>query len=402
MNRWAVWLALIMILAGLWTSPAGAEPGPGQSPPTQTEDPSRKLIQEQLQTLDTSELQAILDQVNREMEGYLPEMKLGDIIGSVTDGGPTLDLSGLLRGMLRYLFREVVANWALLGQLIILAVICAVLQNLQSAFDSEATGKVAYTVCYLVLVILAITSFAVAIGSARGIIDRLVSFMLALLPTLLALLAGMGGITSAGIFHPLMIAATHLVSTVIVNVVFPLLFLAAILEIISGINENFKVTGLAALFRQGSLTLLGLGFSLFLGVMAVKGAAGAVADGVTLRTGKFLANTFIPVVGKMFSDAAELVIGSSLLIKNAIGAAGAAAIFFIVIFPLLKIVSIVLIYRLAASLIQPVGGTPIVNCLNSIANSLTLVCVSVAVAALMFFVAVTVIIGAGNMTVMMR
>ena len=46
-----------------------------------------------------------------------------------------------------------------------------------------------------------------------------------------------------------------------------------------------------------------------------------------MRTAKFLSGTFIPVVGGMFADAVEVVIGSALILKNAVGLLGVLAIF---------------------------------------------------------------------------
>ncbi len=71
-------------------------------------------------------------------------------------------------------------------------------------------------------------------------------------------------------------------------------------------------------------------------------------------------------------------------------------------FPVLKILSVIFIYKLAAALIQPIGDEKIVNSLNGLANSLIMLFVTVSSVAMMFFIAVTIIIGAGNITVMMR
>ncbi len=62
----------------------------------------------------------------------------------------------------------------------------------------------------------------------------------------------------------------------------------------------------------------------------------------------------------------------------------------------------VFIYRLAGAIIQPLGVEPMVKCLNEIAGNLTFIAVTVSSVALMFFVAVTVIIASGNISLMMR
>ena len=68
--------------------------------------------------------------------------------------------------------------------------------------------------------------------------------------------------------------------------------------------------------------LLGLFFTIFLGVISVQGASAAVTDGITLKTAKFITGNFIPVIGRMFSDATDTVISASVLLKNTVGIAG--------------------------------------------------------------------------------
>ncbi|MGE5674248.1 MAG: stage III sporulation protein AE [Mycobacterium leprae] len=361
------------------------------------------ILRSQVQNLDTRAVESFLQQMNRTWQGYGPEVSLTDFL-ELYNGRSDSKYAPqtILNGLLKYLVREVLANKGLLVQLILLAVMAALMQNIQSAFESDATAKLANAVVYLVLMGMAVTGFGVAVATARQTMQALSGFMLAMLPTLLTVLVGMGGISSAAIFHPLMVTFTTTTATVMVSIVFPLAFLAAVLDIVSGMNENFQLTNLAGLFRQVSGWVLGVTFTLFLGIVAVKGAAGAVADGVTVKTAKFMISNFIPVVGKMFSDATDLIFGSTILLKNALGLVGLAAIFFIVAFPLLKILAVTLIYQLAGALIQPVGAKEVGKMLTAMAKSLQLVFASLAVVALMFFVGITVIVGAGNLTVMVR
>jgi len=136
--------------------------------------------------------------------------------------------------------------------------------------------------------------------------------------------------------------------------------------------------------------------------MMVQGIAGSVADGVALRTAKFGIGVFVPVVGKLFSDALEAVIGTSLLLKNAVGLVGILGVFFICSFPILKIVSLMLIYKIAAAIIQPIGDKMIADSLNLMSNSLTLVFAAVSSVCIMFFFVIAIVVGAGDFSLMLR
>ncbi len=351
--------------------------------------------------VDTREIERLLEGLQVEGDEFLPELSVETVLDLIRGRGE-LSLRELLVGLARYLIRDILSHARLLGQLVVLTVVGAVLWNLQSAFAGDSVGLLAHGVVYLLLVALAVGSFTYAVKLATGVVADLVSFMLALLPVLLTLLAAMGGVASAGLFHPMMVIVIDLVSVLVVDVVIPVLFLAVVLELVTGFSPNFQVSKLAVLLRQGAIVVLGLSLSLFLGIMTVLGAAGAVADGVTLRTAKFVAATFVPVVGKMFADAADVVFGSSLVLKNALGVLGALGIMVVVAFPLLKILSLVVIYRLAAAVVQPIASGQVVGCLTSLGDYLLLLFVAVLTVALMFFVGMAVIVGAGNVMVMLR
>jgi stage III sporulation protein AE len=127
-----------------------------------------------------------------------------------------------------------------------------------------------------------------------------------------------------------------------------------------------------------------------------------VTDGITLRTAKFITGNFIPVLGRMFTEATDTVISASLLLKNTVGILGVAILICIAAFPAIKILSLALIYKIAAAVLQPLGGGPVISCLDVISKSVIYIFAAMAIVSLMFFLSLTVIITAGNLTMMMK
>ena len=91
-----------------------------------------------------------------------------------------------------------------------------------------------------------------------------------------------------------------------------------------------------------------------------------------------------------------------LLLKNTVGIVGVAILLIIVAFPAVKILMIAFIYKFAAAILQPLGGGPIISCLDIIAKSIIYVFAALAIVSLMFFLSITVIVAAGNVTMMVR
>ncbi|SCY98608.1 stage III sporulation protein AE [Alkaliphilus peptidifermentans] len=360
------------------------------------------LIINQFDGLETQEMQQIMNSINKDLGEYLPKIEFRQLIIKLIRGEVTFSFNDIIKGATQYLFKEVVANWKLMTQIIVLSSIYAILSNLHNAFDNDVVSKLAYNVCYLVIITITIKSFLIAINLGRDAIDMMVSFMQALLPVLLAILLAMGGITTSAFFHPILLGAIGLIGTIIKNIILPLIFFSAVLAIVNNLTTNIQVSKLAGLIKQTAAVMLGFILTAFVGLISIQGITAATVDGVTIRTAKFAVDKFIPIVGSFLSDAMDTVIGCSLLLKNAVGAIGLITIFLICLSPMIKILALIVIYKLCAAVIEPIAQNQLVDCLNQMSNSLILLFATVSSVAIMFFITITIIVGTGNITLMMR
>lgn len=390
------------ILAGVALALLALALGSGRARAGPAAAETQALLEAQLRALDTSALDGVLSEMNRAWEGFGPRVSLREVIDLYRGEGEGLDLAAVVRGLAHYLLREVVANADLLLKLVVLSALAALLGHLQAAFAHESAARVAHVVVYLALAGLGLTGFGLAAEAARQVMNGLQSFLLALLPTLLVALGGMGAVTTTALLQPVLPVLTGGVIAVTSTVVFPLIYLAALLDVVSGLGEGLRLTNLAALLRQVALLVMGLVLTVFLGVTGVKAIAGTVSDSLILRTAKYMSGALVPVVGKMFADAADLVWSSGLLLKNALGIVGLLGIFFITVFPCLKVLSLILVYRGAAALVQPLGPSTVASLLGTMASALTLMFVALALVGLMFFLGVAVLLGTANATAMLH
>jgi stage III sporulation protein AE len=383
-------------------SSQGDEKTTTPSDPLNASGINESIANDQLRGMNTEAVETYWNRLMKEYGGFFPDQKVPSFMEMVMPGGEGLKLTTVLAGLLRYVLHEVLYNGKLLVTIVILTVFSMMLETMQTAFERNAVSKVAYSITYMVMIVLAVNSFNVAIGYARDAITGMIQFMMAMVPLLLTLLATMGSVVTVSVLHPVIIFMIHVVGAIIYTVVFPLLFFSAVLHIVSAISDKFKVTQLANVLRNLSVGLMGVMLTVFLGVISVQGATGSVTDGVTMRTAKFITGNFVPVIGRTFSDAADTVVSASLLVKNAIGIAGVVILLFLCAFPAIKILTLALIYNISAAIMQPLGDSPIVNCLQTIGKTLIYVFAAVAAVGLMFFLAITIILTAGNATVMVR
>lgn len=388
-KHFAAWFMLVFVLFAGYAQEARA-------------NPADTIVKEQAERLPTDQVEQYWSSMMKEYSQFFPDGRTPSFQELIAPGGEGFGAKSILSGVLRFFFYEVLQNGRLLATIVILTVFSMILESLQSAFEKTSVSKIGYAICYMVLIVIAINSFSVAIGYAKSAISSMINFMVAMVPLLLTLMASMGNLTSVTVIHPLIVFMINTTGTVIYYVVFPLLFFSVVLSIVSSISDKYKVTQLAKLLQKSGIVVLSVMVTIFLGVLSVQGISGAVADGIGIRTAKYITGNFVPVIGKLFADASDTVIGASLLVKNAIGLAGVVILIMLCAFPAVKILTMALIYHVAAAVLQPLGDSPIVKTLTTIGKSLVYVFAALAAVGFLFFLAITILITASNVSVMVR
>lgn len=314
-------------------------------------------------------------------------------------GDGKFSMSKLSKAIISYSFREGAAILKSMSILIIIAIVCALINNLQKAFKSEDISNIAYFACYALIIMILSKSFYNAVSVARETIFKTSDFMTALIPVLMMLLASVGGFTEAAVMDPIIIAAININVKIYTNIIIPLIFMSFVMQFVNNISSEFKIDKLTKLINQVALWTQGIMVTIFIGIVTIRGITSKTIDQVTVKTAKYAVDNFIPVVGKALSDAIASVAGYSLLLKNALSGLGLVVIVIIAIYPVIKILLMSFMFKLTAALIEPISDSKIVNCISSAGNSLTLVMSCVISTSVMFFIMVSIIASAGKMAV---
>lgn len=361
------------------------------------------LIEKQARLSDVKKIEEKLEESqNKDTSNILEDFDPRSIISDTASGRFNLNLKSIVNGSVQYLLKEIYTNLHLLIKLLVLIIFCAILKNIQASFMSEGVGEIAFYVCYIVIVTVILVSFSTVMQIGIGMIDGMVNFMYATTPIMISLVVSGGSLTTGGVFNPLLLFIVEISAIVMKNVLIPMIFFSTILSIVNNISDKIQLSRLGALFKQITGWVLGTMLTVFVAVISLQGSLGAVVDGVTSKTAKFAIGTFIPVVGKTLADAADTVLGCTLLIKNAAGLAVLVGIVLICVGPLLKILALVALYKATSALVEPIAEKRITNCLSDVAGSMIYIfSVSICVA-FMFMISITALISAGNLSAMIR
>lgn len=309
------------------------------------------------------------------------------------DGGiSTKDITKILTSVL---LKESKTVLQLLISIVVMAIICSLLKNLQEAFSSSHS-EIAFYACYAILIIILSKSFLVSIDLAKNTINGLTDFMVALLPILVFLIGSVGGITQAATMDPILMGAVTVVPRIYVDFIIPMILMGFVLNFVNNISNEHKINNICKLFKQVTLWVQGIIITSLIALLTIRGITSNAIDAVTLKTAKFAVDNFIPIVGKAFSDAIASVAGYAVLLKNSISSLGLLIVLFIVLVPIIKLVLISFMYKLSAALIEPICDSRITNCIAAAGDYVIMIMSCILSISLMFFIMISVMASTGK------
>lgn len=315
------------------------------------------------------------------------------------DGKGNVSISKIGGAVVSLLLKEVKSVLGLSFSIIAIGIISALLKNLQEAFNSEGISEVAFYACYALMIVMLTKTFLISLDMAKDVITNIVEFMTKLLPVLVLMLGAAGGLTQAATMDPIVLGATILIPQIYLNIIIPLILSSFVLQFANNMSNGSKLSNLCDITKKSTIWIQGIIITIFIGLLTVRGITASTIDAVTLKTTKFAIDNFIPIVGKSFSDAISSVAGYSLIIKNAIGSIGLIAIILIILYPIIKIVLSSIIFKLSASLLEPIADKRITKSIAAAGQSLTLIMSCVLCVSLMFFILIAMMVQAGKFVV---
>ena len=250
-------------------------------------------------------------------------------------------------------FKEVVIAIKGAITIFIIIIIMAIITSLELEKKSDIT-KIAHLACFLTLSTVTIATFTNVISVFSGLISTLTTLMQVISPFIMTMLVATGAITSTGVIQPLLLFLASAIGFLINYMVIPFFSISVALNVICSISQNLRLDKMSKMFPKVALWTVGISLTLFLGILGLESSLSSSVDSLTLKTAQTAMSTFVPVVGKFFSDSFETVIGATKLIGKTGGVIGIIVIILVSIVPILKIACISIVYNVLAALIEPI------------------------------------------------
>lgn len=368
----------------------------------QIEDDISENISRALSSADLDEIESYYEMYAKELEPLTGGSSFQSFIEMLAMGGAGFDISSVFSLILSSLFIGIKQSLPAIIQIIVVVLMFSVITHFAPSFGSTGVSKAALTAQYVIVGTMTIGILSSAFSIGTETISGMTQFTADFFPVLITLLTALGGITTSAILSPATVLLTTGISFFYKTFVLPVVIVLTVLTIISHFSTTVKLTGFCTLLKSVVKWAIGISSTVFIGIIMIQGLLGSTIDGLSIKTAKYTLDKFVPIVGGMISDSADVLISCTLLIKNAVGIAGIIIIIGIVISPLFALLAHHFVFKLAGAVLEPISGSGMSKFAQDAAGVLLLLFAALAAAAIMFFVTTAVIIGAGGQNVMLR
>lgn len=295
------------------------------------------------------------------------KMKFREVVETLLSGNLKQAGEQFTKFLWDQFFYELQTHRKLLVYLLLIAVIAAVFANFSSAFGARQASEAAFYILYMLLIALCLSGFRLAVSEMETSLKCLLKFMKVLCPTyFLAVTAASGSLTSM-FFFEVVLFLIFLAETVILNFLMPVINVYMMIQVMGNLTGEEFLSQFAELLEKLTGWILKTMLACVIGINVVQGILAPAADSVRRS---FITKTVeaIPGVGNTAGSVMDVVLGTAVLIKNGIGMAGAVIAAGICVLPILKVLLLAFLYKMAAAVTQPVSDKRITSCIGNVSE----------------------------------
>lgn len=283
--------------------------------------------------------------------------------------------------------QEIFSSKIFIGELAGILLFASVFSNISSAFQSYGVSDSGFLISYFLVFSIIFTNFTVMIAMFKDTVVLLSSFLKVLLPVYTLAVSLSGNLSTGIVFYEYFMIVVLFLNWIFLNVFLPLLQYYFLLELISHFSQKQNISKLC----EGLYFLLAKGiqviFFLLFGFHLLETMIAPSFDG----TKNSILNKMIgliPGAGSIVQSVAGTAIGSSLVIKNAVGAAGISFLLIILLLPLVKLFIYIFLYFLLSVVLEPIADERFILCINAAVRCGTLMIKVLCMSSVLFIVVI--------------
>ncbi len=335
--------------------------------------------------LDRSKGDQVMNLSFKTLMKDLMDGKLNEVMGQVGKA-----LKDLLVG-------EVRNSGHMMGQIMVLGIIGAVFSNFSSVFTGSQISETGFFVTYLLLFTYLAASFFTSVTITGNVVGQILDFTKVLMPAYFLAAAFAGSSASAAASYEFTLFVIVAAQWLLGQVLLALIRVYALLVMAGHIAKEEMLSKLTELLEQVVSWSLKTLVGVVLGFHLIQSMVLPYVDSMKTGAIQKLIGA-IPGIGQGVNSVAQMVLGSGVLIKNTIGAAGIIVLLILSVIPLIKLAVLMVLYQCVAALLQPVCDKRIVSCISEMAKGHKMLLSVAASAVILFVVTIALVCASTNVT----
>jgi len=351
---------------------------------------------EQLNSFDFSELQDILYDLDENSKKAFNSNSFLDKTQRILNGDFQNDYQNFFSALFGTFFSDILKFLPLLITIVIVTILCNIIGSFKGEVSHNGVSQIVNFVCFGVVVVIIISVVVSMFGSVKSVLKTMQTEVNIIFPILLTCMASVGGSVSVGIFQPIVAILANIVVNIFMFVVMPIFVFMFVLNIINNFSDSIKLNKLISFLSSSLKWVCGISFGVFLGILSLHGIAAGSFDSVSIKATKFALKSYVPILGGYLSDGFNIAMAGSVLIKNAVGVSGILLICSSVLIPVISIICLMLLLKLTAGILEPLGGSTIPNFLYQVSKTLSLLVMIVLGVLFMFVITIGLILCMAN------
>ena len=319
-----------------------------------------------------------------------------DKVIAVLNGELSTDSSSFFQYIFNLFFDNLLKFVPLLALIVVVSILCSFVGQLSPTGKTSSINKVVYFACFGIIIVLLSTTLKDVITNSSNTILSIQKQMEVIFPILLVMLTSVGGVSTSATMQPMVGILSSGVIYLFNAFVLPIFVFSVIFTIVGNLSNEVKLDKFNKFFSSLFKWVIGGIFTIFLAIITIKGLTASSIDGISIKTAKFALKTYIPILGGYLSDGFNLILASSMLIKNAVGGVGLLLFLLTIIAPIVNLIVLSLGLKLVAAIVEPISDNKIPNFIYSVANLLTMLIVCLIAVAFMYLIVVGLFMLSGN------
>lgn len=339
------------------------------------EEKITESVNSQLNDLDFSSVEDVLNLLDNEQYELLGSASFFDKVQKLINGEFSQNQQSLFSAVVNLIFENILSFVPIICLVIAIGITFSLVNASRPNSKNKSLGDVIHFVCFGAIIAILIGSITQMVSFTSNTIITIKKQIDSIMPILLTIMTAIGGNVSVSMYQPTVAVLSGTITSIFTKILLPIFIISMVFAIVSNLSNNVKLNKFTDFFASLFKWIIGIVFTVFSAFLAIQGISAGNVDGISIRTAKYTIKNTVPIVGSYLADGLNLIVASSVLIKNAIGVCGLILLLVTILVPVLKLIVYMLSLKLTAAILEPVTDSKLSNFITMISKNISLLIV---------------------------